>query len=246
MDERVIELRNLTREIKSIAEINGLNKDRPFLRPICDGICSIESYFSPFTKVMFILREPYDNFTTSGLSRGGGWSMTRDFFKNPTWVAQDPYQTTFYVAKTANAILDSDFTKGKFNATGINDSATYEVMNRIAYINLSKMPAERTTDVQILANKYRSYWKDLVKKQIKFFNPDIVICGGTFDILNKYEPLVSENLSYNPSYENGRIKTYKWNYDGKKDRLLIPAYHPSSSYYDYDYINGIRQAWLNF
>lgn len=236
---------SITKQIDKVARENGLNSDRPFLRPIYDGICSSGSYFNQSVKLMFILKEPYDTFTQTGQPKGGNWSMTKDYFKDPEWVSWDPYKTTFFVAKTAKAILDSDFSRRFFDSTSMYDPNTYEVMNKVAYINLSKMPASTATNNAILEEKYISYWQDIVKEQIKLFNPDIIICCGTFSILDNKEPLIYNHITNNKSYNGGNVSTYIWDYYGR-NRLLVDAYHPSASRYSYDYINGIRQAWLRF
>ena len=60
---------------------HGLIKQKPFLKPICDGVADIKGYLSSNPKIMWFLKEPHDDFTANGDPKGGEWSFT-EYFKN--------------------------------------------------------------------------------------------------------------------------------------------------------------------
>ena len=48
------------------AKENNLIKQKPLLMPIYDGVADIKAYISSNPKIMWILKEPYDDFTSTG------------------------------------------------------------------------------------------------------------------------------------------------------------------------------------
>lgn len=236
------QMASFTRRINQRAVDYGLNRERPKLRPIPDG--ALSDYFYSNRKVLFVLKEPYDGTSPSGRPKGGGWSIIR-YHSNPFEIAESHYETTYYVAQTANIILNGDYSQN-----GMKSPETYGYMSKIAYINLSKMPAFEKTDPDKLKKKYNDNWRDIVHDQIDFLNPDVIVCGSTFDILRYYDEFFSpENIvSKNHPYiaGDGKIESYIYNYDGSKNRLVINAYHPSYSGYDYEYMDAMKRAMNSF
>ncbi|MCR5126039.1 MAG: hypothetical protein K6B43_12740 [Treponema sp.] len=236
------QMAGFTRRINQKAVECNLNREKPYLRPIPDGASSDYFYSSP--KVLFILKEPYDSKSDSGRPKGGGWSIVQ-YHSNPSYVAENHYFTTYYVAQTANIILN-----GQYSQDGGKSLETYEIMSQIAYINLSKMPAYETTDEDTLRFNYVSYWREIVHAQIEFLNPDVIVCGNTFDILRSEDDFFNDYniISKNHPYfaGDGKIESYVYNYDGNKNRLVIDAYHPSYSGYNYEYMDAMKRAFDSF
>ena len=239
-------LTGLTRMITARAEgMDGtgkpLNKDNPRIRPIYDGIYMSEAqWFAQRLKLMFVLREPYDSFTAGNQPKGGDWSIVREYFNNASGVARDPYRTVFFVAKAARAIFDPYFTISSFSDYKMSKPDAYRVLQKIAYINLSKMPAYKNSPEPKLRENY-SNWKHIVSAQISFFDPDIIVCGGTFNYIQGEAPFYGD-FEFNSRYKNGEIDTYIW-----QGKLVIDAKHPSSGQFSKDeYIQGIRRAYQEF
>jgi hypothetical protein len=46
--------------------------------PIHDGVADLEGYLASSPRIMWILKEPYDDFNENGEPVGGGWSYTKD------------------------------------------------------------------------------------------------------------------------------------------------------------------------
>ena len=69
------------KKIVQYAAEQGLIKQKPVLEPICDGVADIKGYLSSNPKIMWLLKEPHDDFTANGNPKGGGWPFT-EYFKN--------------------------------------------------------------------------------------------------------------------------------------------------------------------
>ena len=61
-----------------------------------------------------------------------------------------------------------------------DDLSMGNVLRSIAWINLSKMPGKSRSYYSYIV-KFKTYWKDIVKKQLECYSPDVIICGGVFD-----------------------------------------------------------------
>lgn len=109
--------------------------------------------------------------------------------------------------------------------------AIADCLKQIAYINLSKMPANTTTSMSALREKFK-IWRPIVLKQIAVYNPDILIFGNTFQYLKK-------------DLFNGREIPHK-DYDGFwaysfEEKLYVWAYHPGARIKQEKYVNTIVQ-----
>ena len=56
-----------------------LGYDPAKVEPIYDGVVDAGGYLASKPKVMWILKEPYDDFDAEGKPSGGGWTMFTDF-----------------------------------------------------------------------------------------------------------------------------------------------------------------------
>ena len=52
-----------------------LGYDPAKVEPIYDGVVDAEAYLATQPKVMWILKEPYDDLDAEGMPAGGGWTM---------------------------------------------------------------------------------------------------------------------------------------------------------------------------
>ena len=51
-----------------------LGYDPAKVEPIYDGVVDAEAYLATQPKVLWILKEPYDDFDAEGMPEGGGWT----------------------------------------------------------------------------------------------------------------------------------------------------------------------------
>ena len=61
------------------AHASELGYDSAKVEPIYDGVVDAEAYLASNPKIMWILKEPYDDFDAKGTPQGGGWTMFKDF-----------------------------------------------------------------------------------------------------------------------------------------------------------------------
>ncbi len=117
-------------------------------------------------------------------------------------------------------------------------------LEQIAVLNIKKSYGDSRSKNDEL-KMYAEYDRQEIKKEIELINPDIIVCGNTFQIL--YETVYQKNPITNAS-DN-------WYYylniiDGKEKRLFIDYYHPSfylcpTLLYYYGLIGIYQQALLD-
>ena len=178
------------------------------LKPILDGIIDNSLYNSGIPKILWILKEPYD--LGDGL---GGWDSRDDIKSRPE---------TYFKYRTWKRIAYASY--------GILNNTTYEeakekpevfrILNSIAYINLSKYPANTTSSNRWkhFENTY-SKCKSVLLQQIINYNPDIIIIGNI-----TYLFLPDFNLTWDDKISLPLMKKSYFKYFNK---LIIDAYHPS-------------------
>ena len=147
--------------------------------PIYDGVVDAAGYLATQPKVLWILKEPYDDFDADGMPQGGGWAM----FKNPA-----PGKTLAQ-SVNANAALRNVAYASAAMLNGVNSYSKlpwitdkpemYEnAVRRIAYCNIGKMPGKTTTSGAHLSKLYQE-WKDILFRQIDLYAPEVIIVCGT-------------------------------------------------------------------
>ena len=154
----------------------GLTNDN--VEPIPDGVYSAEEYLSAPIQMMWILKEPYDDFKENKEPYGGGWNLYSaydkdDAWSNPTW---QPIIYATYGLFNHQMWKDMDWIR--------NNKAMSEVLKKVALINISKMPAYEVTNDSSLWAKY-NLWKHILFKQINLYAPKIIIFGNTFKYFKK-------------------------------------------------------------
>ena len=203
---------NLHREIDTIAKANHLLNG---VSPIYDGVGDIKAYLNAPIKIMWLLKESYDQ-DKSGNKGSGDWSIYEAFNTETAW----SYLTFQRIAYTLYGFLHSEYYE---NIPAVkNNREMVRLLNEIAYINISKMPGEtRSNDSSI--SRYYTIWKELINKQIEVYNPDVIIFGGTKRFFEFKETPQLHDRYYNPDV-NPQLTSEIYKY---KNRWLISVYHPS-------------------
>ena len=118
-----------------------LGFDEKTMQPITDGVCDFEGYLNSIPKLMWILKEPNDQ-CPDGKLAGGGWSIVEESFKNdiegvgkiPSW---QPIIYVMYGYQHNQMYEDMEY---------IHDNKDMaKEMQRIAYLNVSKMQGYNTS-----------------------------------------------------------------------------------------------------
>lgn len=216
------------------AEDKGLVNTK--IGPICDGIADIEKYLSSSPKIMWILKEPYDEVTESGEPTGGGWCLTDVLNNEDAWKSLSMWQLMIQIdfgIRNNKNWIDMDYIE--------DDPKMAEELKKMAYINLSKMPGGKTSNDGNLWGCY-ALWKDILFEQIELYKPDVIIFGKTFQFFKNDLKIVEE-----PMYSiSGTLSVDAYKKDGI---ILIDAYHPSGPgkggerTWDNKYVNNIINAY---
>jgi hypothetical protein len=239
------EIKSLLEKEKEIAsKIFAINSSIEGFFPIADGIINVEKYIKAKYKILWILKEPVDDWVpdkTTGKLRNGGWNLVLDIYNNST-IEGIKKNAKLFVAKK---VMETSFkllpdTKDEL-----------EAFKSIAYINIKKTPGGsskngKSSSRKILKQEYDKN-KGLIKEQIETYNPDIVICGNTLQFLSE------DNYFEKPTGSRHSLKEGKqFCYYSLPNRLYInihhPAYYHSNKGLWNECMNEINSAfgyWIN-
>lgn len=231
------ELEDFQNEIKQkiyeTAEENGLLDDGD--EPLYDGLTYASDYCNSDLKILWILKEAYDN------NYNGGWSITEELFREYPYETKIKNPTHQKMAKISYGIINNC----NYNNLNLsNDPSIGEVLHEIAYINLNKMPADTSTDNDTLWEKYDT-WRDILWEQIYAYSPDVIIFGNTFeyfknDFFGDGEP--DWDYAYTNEIGTGvRANVCEWN-----DTLLIDTNHPQWTACQSEWANAIIHACRDY
>ena len=156
-----------------------LGHDSAKVEPIYDGVFNAEEYLASAPKVMWILKEPYDDFDAEGMPAAGGWTMFKDFGDGDTLAkAVNRNAALRNVTYASCAIQNNIGTYAELPWITDNPEAYEKAIRRITYCNIGKIPGMTTTSDAHLADLYRD-WKDILFRQIDLYAPDVIIVCGT-------------------------------------------------------------------
>jgi len=196
--------------------------------PITDGVCSLQKYLASSPRIMWVLKEPYDDKDESGEPKGGDWSIPKDCFKkddawkNCTW---QPIIYSMFGLYNKLTWEEMDLIR--------NNHLMADILQGIAYINVSKMPA-LTNSSRSPMDQYYQNWKSILWEQINLYKPNVIIFGRTFDYFS------NDFFGANGADTNDYVKAYK-----KDDILLLDTYHPNARPKGFrrgDYVGSIIDA----
>ena len=194
------------------ADLNAIAEGgAPGSEAITDGVVDKDVYLSSSPKILWILKEPVDE-VVNGVPGGGGWSLIEHVLAVGNFGNRPPFAPLAYVAYA----VFHNFPKWSGIKYVTEDLEVRESVKRIAYINVSKMPALPTSGGTDLAYCYRRN-RHILIKQIEGINPDIIIGGNTL-------PLFFADLGITAAQFTTKGSA---DFCVKENRLYIDAYHPS-------------------
>jgi len=209
-------------------------EDKSLSDPITDGVVDIQKYLACSPRILWILKEPYDEITEGKPSRGG-WSLTDELQKGLT-NNKGTYPMMAYITY---AIFNGFPQYSEIDLPTDNPDVAH-ALDRIAYINVSKFPGQKTSNPKYIEGAYCKM-RDILRQQIDGLAPDVIIGGNTLQLFFKDFGLTEEMFDGNSS--TGFLH--------KDGRLYIHAYHPGqwatvtkNVYFD-DIISVIRSHFPN-
>ena len=197
--------------------------------PMYDGVYDVHKYLASSPRIMWVLKEFVDEIT-NGKPSGGDYYVYDCFAKNKDEIRKNPtwrrmIYTSYGIAKHRRW-NEMDWIK--------DDLSMVDILKQIAYINVSKMPGNITSDDNNIRKCY-SIWRTILLKQIQVYNPQIIIFGNTFKFFK--EDMIG--LDIEPKKIGGYLDIYERN-----GVLLFDAYHPSSPKFSNDCIKSIIEVSL--
>jgi hypothetical protein len=224
MDNNICENYNkfssfMNKKIVKIAD--GLNKKDKI---IYDGVAFPQNYIDSNSKIMWVLKEPYESHNVYG------WQVGKIYKPNniKAYIVQLIATVSYNIINIENGIT-------KYH---INKKEMLEALQCISWINLNKIAAKKRSRKD-LSDIYK-IWKEVLLEQIKFYNPDIIICGNTLQYF-------SNDILFRDG-ERKKINIGNHNYYIYNNKIYINVYHPSHPFSKKQYINEIIEAikyWKN-
>lgn len=216
------EVKSLQKLIQNMIQLKAKTMyDAEKIEPIYDGVCDPKMYSESNVKVMWILKEAYDDFDEAGLPQGGGWEVyekwdKEDKVKEVTSVRS--WQPIMYVLRALSEDKNWD------DIAWIRDEREkyVEALRSCAYININKMPAGRVSGN--LAEQF-SIWCDVINAQILAYQPDVIIFGNTMSYFYGQCYMCKPDLKECNGIP-GATDVFLTQIEGKTT-LLINAYHPN-------------------
>ena len=235
---------NLHQKIDSVGEKQKLFSEQK-IAPIYDGVADINEFLKRNYRVMFILKEGYDDWDEDGNPKGGGWMMTEGFddghyeigSRNQTW--KRILQVSYGIFNR-----EQNFSKiPKVPSTFYTYDEFGKIIRSIIYINTSKMPAQTLSSNYDVQQKFY-VWKEIIREQINLYEPDIIIFGGTYTFYkNSFRELFGTKApSDNEMKVYGDGRCVKGAFKDEKNRLFIIACHPSNRVKSATYFGDIIHA----
>lgn len=207
-DQELIKSKIYERAKELGLSINGLE-------PIPDGVSNIEGYCKSSPRIMWILKQPYDDFK-EGKPSGGGWEVygafeNSDADTNRTW---QPIVYTLVGIREYKLWKDMSYIR--------YDKSMLETLKDIAYINVDKMPGMKITSDAELAEAYER-WKGIIEEQIRLYDPQVICFANTMWLFKK-----DWGIDENTEHESISLGNDKHMLVYRKDsRLCLDTYHPA-------------------
>lgn len=205
-------------ELKDRIKISEANIRKHFGESvIVDGILSPELYFSSKKKIMWILKEPYDDFDENGIPCGGGWHFNEAILekKNISDFHKDSRKTFEPMIYATYSILNGYPPSSEMPCIA-DKPDMIDALKGIAYVNVKKTPGYKKSAETIITDSYIRN-RQILLEQIRLFEPEIVIFGYTL-----HHFVRDLNLKMDDRKEIGKFYYYK-----SPNKLFLGAYHPS-------------------
>lgn len=221
--------------------MTGLNSDNVW--SITDGVADVASYLASTPKVMIVLKEPYDDTTKDDQGRiipyGGGWDFPMllkaqseaRVWPNRTW---QRVIYAIYGFRNGRHYCEMDYIRNK--------PEMGDVLLDTCWINLSKMPGLMSSSDNKWKKAFDDNWNDIFVEQVKLYNPDVIIFGGTFDLAGSY--VMDNQINGEIVWSDDRqLSLTKYRH---KDRLILAAAHPGIRHNVDFWVNSIIGALNDF
>lgn len=233
--EMQVKQKNLHEEIRIKAIRLGYDPD--VIAPIYDGVVDLEKYLMTAPRVMWILKEPYDDFYDEGKPCGGGWEIIRDHREST--LSEMCIRNTTFRNLTYAAFAVQDGTKYWDELPWIQDNPEVaDALLKVAYINVSKMPGQSTTVSSALLRHYEA-WKEILFRQIDLYAPDVMVFCGTTTLQCFAKDMGLDLSSPEHTIASGKssVDIHKW-----QEKKVVWAPHPAARISPAEWVDSVVEA----
>lgn len=205
------EFKKAQEEIEKIISQLATNEKKPIL----DGPVNMEEYFESKIKILWLLKEPYDNANKGA----GNWSLAellnaKDVYSK--FLSKTSSKRTWYPIIYASwGILNSTYLYDEMDFIDDQPAMT-SVLRKIAFININKLAGNSTSNMGDIRRKYLEN-KSILLKQTQTYNPTVIIGGRTLQIYSDLFDLPSKRMEISQA----GTKYYLDN-----TAIYVDAYHP--------------------
>lgn len=216
-----------------------LGYDPAKVEPIYDGVVDAEAYLASKPRIMWILKEPYDDFDDKGTPQGGGWTMFMDFGAGDTLANALNRNAALRNVTYASYAIQSGATSYSVLPWITDAPKEYErAIKSIAYANIGKMPGQTTTPADHL-QKICKEWKNILFRQIELYDPEVIIvCGtDTLQALNKDLGLDLSQPARTVTHGKAVVDIHNW-----RGRRIVWAPHPAAHIRPEDWVDAVIAA----
>ena len=164
----IAEINSATSRINKLVEKKIVDPSKR-RSPILDGVVDPETYVNSARRILWFLREPYDE-RENGKASGGEWSLV-------DWIKEDlvrasrikTYQAIGYIT---HGVLDSIHDWDEMDWISESEKIRSRLLS-IALINSSKLPGLTTSNPGVIGSAYRDH-REILLDQVLSFCPDLI------------------------------------------------------------------------
>ncbi len=186
-----------------------------------DGVAFPEFYLESNRRVMWVLKNSYDDSDEDGNPVSDGQDI-RDWFCDEA-LELAAHKQIFVKMALASYCIQTDI---PYSEELLSDKAKImQALKAIALVDLSKLPGGKTISDKELKKEF-SYFQNIVSAQIDLYKPDVVIFGNTLHLCHQLFPGLnySEPDEVYESDGNCLVRSFS---DFLNNCTYIEAYHPS-------------------
>jgi hypothetical protein len=196
---------------------------------VYDGIVNLSEYNSTFPKILWVLKEANSFDDTEWDFRDALKDINNESGRGIRYGWANTFTPIIY---TTYGILNN--LKWEDIGNVYDDQSIIEILNKVAYINLKKIPGGSNANWNEIKNYNNN--KSAIHEQIQLINSDIFIFGNTMNFLdNDFFEIFGE---IDIDISNNSLHIYK-----NKHKLLLSTYHPNNrALKQQEYCNLIIEA----
>ena len=191
------------------------------------GVVDEDAYLESKPKVMWILREPYNMGTCNNTATLLREKMERFYRTGKTMPSAPVPWLGAKVMGVFTYVIQHGFRGYRDDYTDDNAAAGARC---VAVTNLKKQPGRKTANLPVIRERANLH-KDCWTRELEIVMPDIVLCGGTYEIVRDAlrDDLRVEEKLYT---SDGSSRPMNWHYycallSGRaRETLLVGWHHP--------------------